>query len=129
MLQGSVLKPPHWSRAGPWLAAVTQVAAAVTQVAAAAALPPHTTVAPARCLVALKCREPRGFSSENSEGIKHEQVSSCIASRGKEAVIHHSAGPAAGEHSQLSAVTAGYLLPAQSHWELEECHPRKALRT
>lgn len=41
MLQGSVLKPPHWSRAGPWLAAVTQVAAAVTQVAAAAPTTHH----------------------------------------------------------------------------------------
>lgn len=54
MLQGPVLKPPHGSRAGPQLAAVTQAAAA----------------APTRCLVALKWGEPRGFSGENSEGIK-----------------------------------------------------------
>lgn len=89
-------------------------------------------------MVALKWGEPRGFSSENSGGIKQEQVSSCIASRDKEAVIYCSAGfqgPEAGEHSQLSAITAGYLLPAsislpaQPHWDLEERHPRKALRT
>lgn len=56
MLQGSVLKSPHGSRAGPQLAAVTEVAAA----------------APARCLVAPKWGEPRGFSGENSEGIKQK---------------------------------------------------------